>query len=66
MISSSSLQPIVKMMKVSRKPLRYEKCILKEGDLALLVTDGNLSGAKIPTRVLLTNETLTVYSSDVK
>jgi hypothetical protein len=33
--------------------------------MALLITDGNLKGAKIPVRVVLNNSTLTIYSSDV-
>jgi len=51
-------------MPVSKRPLRYEKCVIKDGDLALLIIDGNLKGAKIPVRVVLNNRTITIYSSD--
>jgi len=57
--------PIVKILPISKKPIRYERCLIKEGDLALYINDGYLKGTKIPVRVILNNSTLTVYSSDV-
>lgn len=56
--------PQIKFIPASSKHLRYEKCVIKEGDLALMLESGNLKGAKIPVRVLLNPETLSVYSSD--
>ncbi len=62
---SISKSPINKIPPLSKKLLRYERCIIKEGDLALFINDGYLKGTKIPVRVILNNRTLTVYSSDV-
>ena len=58
--------PEIKFMPISKRPLRYERCVMKEGDLAIYINDGYMKGSKIPARVLLNNKTLTVYSSDVK
>ena len=57
--------PEIKFMPISERPLRYERCVMKEGDLAIYINDGYMKGSKIPARVLLNNRTLTVYSSDV-
>jgi hypothetical protein len=54
----------INILPVSRKPYRYEKCIMKEGDLALFIDEGVMKGARIPVRVILNNKTLTVYSND--
>jgi hypothetical protein len=49
---------------VSKKPMRYEKCKIKEGDLALYIDEGTIKGAKIPIRVILNKNTLTAYAND--
>jgi hypothetical protein len=54
-----------KFIPVSRKPNKYERCIIKEGDLSLLIQEGSLKGTKIPVRTLMNNHTLTLYTSDV-
>ena len=57
--------PEIKFMPISKRPNSYERCIKKEGDLAIYINDGYMKGSKIPARVLLNKKTLTVYSSDV-
>ena len=57
--------PEIKFMPISKRSLRYERCTMKEGDLAIYINDGYMKGSKIPARVLLNSRTLTVYSSDV-
>ena len=47
-------------------PQKYEPCKIKEVDLALYLNDGYLKGTKIPVRIILNKNTLTVYSSDVR
>jgi hypothetical protein len=56
---------IDKFIPFPKKQSRYEHCIIKEGDLAILITDGSLKGTKIPSRAVMTNTTLALYSSDV-
>lgn len=55
---------VMKYLPISRRPLRYERCLIKEGDLALYIFEGSIKGAKIPVRVILNNRTLTAYSND--
>jgi hypothetical protein len=50
---------------ISKKTIKYERCMIKEGDLILFINDGDLKGTKIPVRVVLNNSTLNAYSSDV-
>jgi hypothetical protein len=60
----SKLTSTIKSMQVSKRPWRYEKCIIKEGDLALYIDEGAIKGTKIPSHLILNNETLTLYSND--
>lgn len=62
--NSTVASPIMKYMPISRRPLRYERCVIKEGDLALYLDQGSIQGARIPVRVILNNRTLTAYSND--
>lgn len=47
------------------KPLRDEKCIIKEGDFGVLVNEGNLKGNIFPVRVVLTTHNISVFTNDV-
>lgn len=51
------------MMKISKRPTRYETCIVKEGDLDLVRDDLIQFKRKprVPVRVVLNNMTLTVF-----
>jgi hypothetical protein len=62
--NSTSVPHVMKYLPISRRPLRYERCLIKEGDLALFIEEGSIKGAKIPVRVILNNRTLTAYSND--
>jgi hypothetical protein len=63
-LNSTINHPVFKFMPVSRRPLRYERCTIKEGDLAIYIEEGSIKGSKIPVRVILNNRTLTAYSND--
>jgi hypothetical protein len=63
-LNSTLSHPVFKFMPVSRRPLRYERCTIKEGDLAIYIEEGSIKGSKIPVRVILNNRTLTAYSND--
>jgi len=54
----------INYMPVSKRPMRYERCIIKEGDLALYIDEGTIKGAKIPVRVIINKNTLTAYAND--
>jgi hypothetical protein len=77
--STRVMSPIVKVMPFSTRPQRYSKCIIKESDLMftkdneriedqgnpLLRTDPNkLPKMQIPVRVVMNNQTLTIFSGD--
>jgi hypothetical protein len=49
----------------NKRPERYERCRIKEGDLSIYLDEGSIKGAKIPVRVILNNKTLTIYSNDL-
>lgn len=63
--SSAAKKQNIKLNSKGKKLIRYERCFIKEGDLALFINEGYLKGTKIPVRVILNNSTLNVYSSDV-
>ena len=56
--------PEINVIPVNKRPYRFEKCKLKEGDLALYIDEGTIKGAKIPVRVILNKHTLTAYAND--
>jgi hypothetical protein len=56
----------MKMQKISNRPQRYEACIIREGDLDLSLPIPNaIINPRIPTRVVLNNKTLTVFTTVV-
>ena len=61
-----TLKPIFKTMPFSSKPIRYHKCIIKEGDLLLLKAsqDSDTPGiSQIPIRAILNNRTISFYEN---
>lgn len=57
--------PIVKYGTISSRPQRFEKCIIKESDLFLEDIDAaSQTKLKIPVRLLMNNQTISVYSTD--
>jgi hypothetical protein len=58
--------PAIKYLPVSRRANRYERCFIKEGDLSIYISSGEMKGTKIPMRVILNNRTITAYSNDVR
>lgn len=56
----------IKMQQLSSRPLRYEICVVKEGDLDLGIEDqGFAMMPKFPVRVILNNKTLSIFSTPV-
>lgn len=54
----------IKMQQLSSRPLRYEICVVREGDLDLGIEDqGFAMMPKFPVRVILNNKTLSIFST---
>jgi len=53
-------------MRISNRMKRYERCIIKEGDLDLMREDLKIGGRvpRVPSRVVMNNRTLTVFEND--
>lgn len=66
--SSHTLSPIVKMMAVSKRPQKYDKCFIKESDVLMEKDDeqtkGMINKPRIPVRLVLNDKTLTAYLDD--
>jgi len=68
------LKPTVKVLEFSNRPQRYQKCIIKEGDLLYSIYVGDkeeeLNGKKkpikvtIPVRAVMNNKTFSVYGGE--
>lgn len=66
------LSPSVRIMQFSNRPQKYIKCIIKESDLLYSVDHTKISVGDnqkhnittIPTRVVMTNKTLTVFAGE--
>ena len=52
--------PIVKVMSISSRPQRYDKCYLKESDALMARHDGE----KIPVRVIMNNKSVSIYQDE--
>jgi hypothetical protein len=65
---NNTLAPIVKMMPVSKRPQRYDKCFIKENDVLMEKDDEETKNfklkPKIPIRLVLNDKTLTAYQDD--
>ena len=62
-------KPIVKAMRVSQRPLRYDKCHIKEGDALISRISENAEGFEgiietFPARMVMNNRTITIYQDD--
>ena len=61
-------KPIVKVMPLSQRPQRYDKCYLKDGDALMLKNDKETvqldSIPKIPVRIVMNNKSVTVYQDE--
>jgi hypothetical protein len=58
-------KPIVKVMAMSSRPQRYDKCYLKDGDALMETVDHDTgSVTNIPVRLVLNNKSLAVFSDD--
>ena len=56
----------IKMQKLSSRPLRFETCVIREGDLDLgLEGQGFAMMPKFPVRVILNNKTLSIFTMPV-
>jgi hypothetical protein len=61
-------KPIVKVMPISKRPQRYDKCYLKDGDALMIKRDSetvNLDSLpKIPIRLVMNNKSISVYQDE--
>eukprot|EP00340_Litonotus_pictus_P005635 CAMPEP_0170516554 /NCGR_PEP_ID=MMETSP0209-20121228/2732_1 /TAXON_ID=665100 ORGANISM="Litonotus pictus, Strain P1" /NCGR_SAMPLE_ID=MMETSP0209 /ASSEMBLY_ACC=CAM_ASM_000301 /LENGTH=681 /DNA_ID=CAMNT_0010801479 /DNA_START=180 /DNA_END=2225 /DNA_ORIENTATION=- len=61
-------KPIIKLMPISSRPLRYDKCHLKEGDAIFTKNKAGVgidnNPNKIPARVVMNDKTVSVYTDD--
>jgi hypothetical protein len=66
--SGSSLPVITKMMPVSSRPQRYDKCFIKEADALMELDDKTtqamISKPRVPVRLVLNDRTITSYQND--
>ena len=61
-------KPIVKMMPISSRPLRFDKCHLKEGDAIFTKHKSgvgiNDNPMKVPSRIVMNEKTVSVYTDE--
>jgi hypothetical protein len=61
-------KPIVKVMPLSQRPQRYDKCYLKDGDALMLKNDKETASLatipKIPVRIVMNNKTVSIFQDD--
>jgi len=61
-------KPIVKVMPISKRPQRYDKCYLKDGDALMVKNDSSTASfdvlPKIPIRLVMNNKSITVYQDE--
>jgi hypothetical protein len=65
------LPPIMKMMSISNRPARYDKCHIKEGDALLRKIPGkdssniqNLQEMNVPVKIVMNDKTFSIFQDD--
>lgn len=65
---NNTLAPIVKMMAVSKRPQRFEKCVVKESDVMMEKDDETTKEMtvkpRVPVRLILNDRTVSAYLDD--
>jgi hypothetical protein len=65
---NNTLAPIVKMMAISKRPQRYDKCFIKESDVLVEKDDESTKSMsikpRIPARLVLNDKTINAYLDD--
>ena len=65
---NNTLAPIVKMMAISKRPQRYDKCFIKESDVLMEKDDETTKTMsikpRIPARLVLNDRTVNAYLDD--
>ena len=65
----TELPPIVKVMPISKRPSRYDKCHIKEDDSMMVKNDQTTKSfavlPKVPVRIVLNDKTFSVFQDDV-
>jgi hypothetical protein len=60
--------PIIKMLPISSRPLRYDKCHIKEGDTLFTAHKPGVgienNPEKLPSRVVMNEKTISVYTNE--
>jgi len=63
-----TLSPIVKMMSISNRPQRYDKCHLKEGDVLYEKRDDSTKSMailpRLPARLVMNDKSISLYQDD--
>jgi hypothetical protein len=61
-------KPIIKVMPLSQRPQRYDKCYIKDSDALMIKNDKETASLetipKIPVRIVMNNKTITVYQDE--
>jgi hypothetical protein len=61
-------KPVVKMMPISSRPQRYDKCNIKDGDALMLKNDKETASfdvaPRVPVRLVMNNKSVTVYQDE--
>ncbi len=61
-------KPIVKIMQISKRPQRYDKCYLKDSDALMVKSDKSTANfdvlPKIPIRLVMNNKSISVYQDE--
>jgi hypothetical protein len=66
--TSTIEKAIVKVMPISKRPQRYDKCYLKDGDALMVKNDASTSNfenlPKIPIRIVMNNKSISVFQDE--
>jgi hypothetical protein len=61
-------KPVVKMMPISSRPQRYDKCMIKDSDALMLKNDKETADMenppRIPIRLVMNNKSISVYQDE--
>ena len=58
------MKPIYKLLPFTSRPQRYVRCSVKEQDVLYKTYDHDLREIKIPSRIVMNNRTITLYSDE--
>jgi hypothetical protein len=69
--TEKKLPPVIRMMTISNRPARYDKCHVKEGDALMLrilnseiSNKQNLQESNIPVKIIMNDKTFSIFQDD--